>query len=46
MVQGAVASTLGKGTHFTLRIPRITPQESLHELPQPQLPVASQLAGV
>ncbi|HZV64349.1 MAG TPA: HAMP domain-containing sensor histidine kinase, partial [Telluria sp.] len=24
----AVSSTLGHGTHFTLRIPRVTPQES------------------
>ena len=29
----AVASTLGQGTHFTLRIPRVTPQEGSHELP-------------
>ena len=28
-----VASTIGEGTHFTLRIPRVTPQEPLNELP-------------
>lgn len=26
-----VASTLGEGTHFTLRIPRVTPQETPHD---------------
>jgi len=29
----SVTSTLGQGTHFTLRIPRITPQEAEHHLP-------------
>jgi two-component system NtrC family sensor kinase len=27
-----VASTLDQGTHFTVRIPRVTPQESLGAL--------------
>jgi signal transduction histidine kinase len=33
-----VASTLGEGTHFTLRIPRVTPQEIEHE-PRHAVPV-------
>ena len=35
-----VASTPGKGTHFTLRIPRVTPQEPQHESPGIALPGA------
>ncbi|UUZ57499.1 hypothetical protein LP419_25810 [Massilia sp. H-1] len=35
----AVASTLGQGTHFTLRIPRVTPQDAGAD-PQPVTVVA------
>ncbi|MES2900409.1 MAG: ATP-binding protein [Pseudomonadota bacterium] len=36
-----VSSVLGEGTHFTLRIPRVTPQESMAEPVQTQAPSQS-----
>ena len=36
----AVASTLGQGTHFTLRIPRVTAHDVLQEASAPALPQA------
>ncbi len=40
-----VASTPGKGTHFTLRIPRVTPQEPVQDAPGIALPVPGQLTA-